>query len=64
MCLGPHRGRERLVPSNMFSNFLTDTPGSLVCGVFLCFVTFRHSVVGQVWCLIVSTPDLCLLPYF
>ena len=25
----------RLVPSNMFSNFLTDTLGSFVCGVFL-----------------------------
>ena len=31
--------------------------------VFLCFVTFLYGVLGQVWYLIVSIPDLCL-PYF
>ena len=29
-----------------------------------CFVTFPCSVLGQVWWLIVSIPDLCLLSYF
>ena len=28
------------------------------------FVTFQYGVLGQVWYLIVSIPDLCLLPYF
>ena len=37
--------------------------GSLVCDVFLCYVTFPFGVLGQVWFLIVSIPDLCLL-YF
>ena len=38
--------------------------GSLLCDVLLCFVTFSCGVLGQVWCLIVSMPDLCLLSYF
>ena len=28
------------------------------------FVTFRCGILGQVWCLIVSIPDLCPLYYF
>ena len=34
--------------------------------LFLCvmFVTFTCGVLGQVWYLIVSIPDLCLLTYF
>ena len=28
------------------------------------FVTFQCGVLGQVWCLIVSIPDICLLTYF
>ena len=31
---------------------------------FLCFVTFQYGVLGQVWYLIVSIPDLCFLSYF
>ena len=38
--------------------------GSPVCDVFLCFVTFPCGVLCQVWYLIVSSPDRCLLPYF
>ena len=38
--------------------------GSLVCTVFLRFVTFPCGVLGQVWYFIVSIPDLCLLSYF
>ena len=30
----------------------------------LCLVTFPYGVPGQVWYLIVSIPDLCLLLYF
>ena len=30
------------------------------CGV----ATFHFGILGQVWCLIVSIPDLCLLSYF
>ena len=36
----------RLIPSNMFSDFLTDALGFLMCGV-LCFSTFPHGVLGQ-----------------
>ena len=39
--------------------------GSLVYYVLFCaFVTFTYGVLGQVWYLIVSISDLCLLPYF
>ena len=38
--------------------------GSLVCDVFLYFVTFPCGVIGQAWFLIVSVLDLCLLTYF
>ena len=37
--------------------------GSLVCDVFLYFVTFPCGILGQVWYLIVSIPDLCLLTF-
>ena len=33
--------------------------------MFFClFVIFQYGVLGQVWYLIVSIPDLCLLSYF
>ena len=35
--------------------------GSHVCDVLLCFVTFPCGDLCQVWCLIVSISDLCLL---
>ena len=31
---------------------------------FIVFVPFQCGVLGQVWYLIVSIPDLCLLTYF
>ena len=38
---------------------------TLLCVMFYCvFVTFPCGVLDQVWCLIVSIPDLCLLSYF
>ena len=38
---------------------------ALLCVIFNCdFVTFPCGVLGQVWCLIVSIFDLCLLSYF
>ena len=37
----------------------------LLCVMFYCVsVTFPCGVLGQVWCLIVPSPDLCLLSYF
>ena len=37
---------------------------ALLCVVFCCnFVTFPFGVLGQVWYLIVSISDLCLLTY-
>ena len=32
--------------------------------MFIVFVTFPCGILGQVWYLIVSFPDLCLLSYF
>ena len=32
--------------------------------IYCDFVTFPCGVLGQVWCLIVSISDLCLLSYF
>ena len=37
------------------------TSCSLVCDVLCVFVTFPCGILGQVWYLIVSIPDLCLL---
>ena len=37
---------------------------ALVCGVYCEFVTFPFGILGQVWYLIVSIPDLCILTYF
>ena len=36
---------------------------ALVCDVYCIFVTFPCGIMGQVWCLIVSFPDLCRLSY-
>ena len=36
---------------------------ALVGDVYLFFFTFQCRILGQVWCLIVSLPDLCLLSY-
>ena len=35
--------------------------GSLVCDAFLFLVTFPYGVLCQVWYLIVSISDLCLI---
>ena len=36
----------------------------LSCAMFYCvFVTFPCGILGRLWCLIVSIPDLCLLSY-
>ena len=35
----------------------------LVCGVQLCICRFCIGILGQVWYLIVSIPDLCTLTY-
>ena len=44
-----------------------DLIGSLMCDVLLCFVTFScgalDGALGQVWYLIVSIPDSCVLKY-
>ena len=37
---------------------------ALVCDVYCEFVTFSIGILGQVWYLIVSIPDLCTLTYF
>ena len=36
---------------------------TLVDDVYCIFVTFPCDILGQVWYLIVSFPDLCLLSY-
>ena len=43
---------------------LTALWSPLLCVMFSgVFVTFPYGVLGQVWCYIVSIPDICLLPY-
>ena len=38
---------------------------AILCVVFYCvFVAFSCGVLGWVWCLVLSFPDLCLLLYF
>ena len=37
---------------------------ALICDVYCGFVTFQCGILGQVWYLIVSIPDLCHLSYF
>ena len=37
---------------------------ALVCDVCSIFVTFPCGILGQVWYLIVSFPNLCHLSYF
>ena len=37
---------------------------ALVCGVLLLVCHFPIGILGQVWYLIVSIPDLCTLTYF
>ena len=38
---------------------------ALLYRMFSCvFVTFPYGILGQVWYLIESIPDLCLLPYY
>ena len=37
---------------------------ALVGDVYCIFVTFPCGILGQVWYLIVSFPDLCHLSYF
>ena len=37
---------------------------ALVGDVYCIFVTFPFGILGQVWHLIVSFPDLCCLSYF
>ena len=37
---------------------------ALVCDVKLWSCHFPIVILGQVWCLVVSTPDLCPLSYF
>ena len=37
---------------------------ALVDDVYCIFANFPGGILGQVWYLIVSVPDLCLLSYF
>ena len=37
---------------------------ALVCGVLLWVCCFPIGILGQMWYLIVSIPDLCTLTYF
>ena len=37
---------------------------ALVCGVQLWVCRFSIGILGQIWYLIVSIPDLCTLSYF
>ena len=53
--------------SNTFEHCLKEGKSwplrSLVCDVFLCFVTFPYGVLGQLWYSIVWVPDFYLLSH-
>ena len=51
------------VPVNSFSAML-ECFLVVVGDVYCIFVTFPCGILGQVWYLIVSFPDLCRLSYF
>ena len=59
-----------VMPSHLFIAALLSPAGqradllALVCVVHCVFVTFPCGILGQVWCLIVSIPDLYHLSYF
>ena len=55
-----------IVPCSLFITSLERVDFlTLLCVVFSnLFVTFQYGVLGQVWFLIVSIPDLCLPLYF
>ena len=51
------------MPHNAAEKWLTSWVHSYV--MFSCvFNTYQYGVLGQVWYLIISIPDICLLPYF
>ena len=55
----------RLVIAALWSAVGKGLTSWLLFVMFNCiFVTFPFDILGQVWYLIVSTPDLCRLSYF
>ena len=51
--------------SYLFIAAMWSPAGKGLCVMFsISFVTFQSGFLGQVWNLIVSTLDLCLLSYF
>ena len=54
-----------ILPCLFFTALLSSAGKVLTFVMFSCvFVTFPYGVLDQVWYLIVSIPDICLLPYF
>ena len=72
------RSKAVLLLWNIFVNYVSCLSRFLVCSLQPCghllvllsvmvscvFVTFPCGILGYVWYLIVSVPDLCLLTYF
>ena len=58
-----------IMPLRLFIDTLWSLAGkrtdklALVGDVYCIFVTFQYGILGQVWYLIVSFPDLCRLSY-
>ena len=54
-----------LMPIFFYSDFSNNKWHSVVCNVFLVFLSlFHYGVLGKVWYLLASISDLCFLPYF
>ena len=67
VCTCVHRRFKSICASKHSDQYLSySTWGllALVCSVWLWSCHFPIGVLGQVWCLIVSIPDLCPLSYF
>ena len=53
-----------LCPGQQFFSHVGNVSWVVVGDVYCIFVTFPCGILGQVWFLIVSFPDLCRLSYF
>ena len=56
--------RSRLFIAALCSPAVKGLTSWLELVMFIVFVTFQCGILGQVWYLIVSFPDLCRLSYF
>ena len=64
-CVPANKGHVEVTP-NIDLDFMKYKGMSLYASVYMCFVVtcWESGILGQVWYLIESIPDLCILTYF